>query len=349
MPFSGVLSRPKTLVTRWLTPPRTEGYSSQEWHECHKCELTGEEMDVKRLVLLWVVLAVASAACGEDAGTPTTEAGAPETQPESSEADTLSRAREAGRIDVGFVASRPLSYINEETGEAEGAGIDLARELLRRVEIPEMETIFVTFDVIIPGLQNNRWDMSGFHFFITPERCEQVAFTNPLAKYTQGALVAEGNPLGIHSYEDIADNPEIRVAALAGNAEAEWARQVGVQESQIQSFPETRLAIEAVRQGRADVFLEATFALNQAQELYDVTGVEVADPFTGPIFDGEEEIAYSGYAIRTEDTALLEALNDEIAVMLESGELLDIQAPYGYTEDLMPEPDVTASDLCGTG
>ncbi len=211
-----------------------------------------------------------------------------------------------------------------------------------------METIFVTFDVIIPGLQTHRWDMSGFHFFITPERCQQVAFTNPLARYTQGALVAEGNPKNIHSYEDIANDASIRIAAQAGAAEIEWAKQSGVDESRIQSFPEERLAIEAVRQGRADVYLQATFSLNQVKENYDVTGVEVAQPFTGPIINGKEEIAYSGYALRKEDTDFRDALNGEIAKMLDSGDLLSVQAPYGYTQDLMPEPDVTADSLCSS-
>ena len=171
-------------------------------------------------------------------------------------------------------------------------GLDLARVLLENVGIAQMENIFVTFDLIIPGLQTGRWDMSGFHFLITPERCEPVTFTNPLARYTQGAMVTEGNPLNIHSYADIGANPDIRLAVQAGSAETEWAKDAGVDESKIQSYPEERLAIEAVRQGRADVYLQAQFSLNLANDLYDVTGVEPAEPFTGPIVDGEEVIAY---------------------------------------------------------
>jgi polar amino acid transport system substrate-binding protein len=290
---------------------------------------SGNRRTATRVLVAAAVLASVVAACGSD-----------------SDEGVLEGARESGVLKTAFVAARPVAFVDEDAGEATGSGIDLVRGLASSIDIADVETIFVTFDAMIPGLEARRWDMSAFPFFITAERCDAVAFTDPVAKFTQGALVAPGNPLDIHGYDDLADNDKIRIATQAGSAEAGWAKDAGVPDSRIQSFPEERLAIEAVRQGRADVYLQAAFSLTQVEENYGVTDVEVATPFAGPIVNGVEEIAYAGFALRHEDVDLLHALNKEIAALKSSGELLEIQAPYGYTEVQMPEPDVRAKDLC---
>lgn len=305
---------------------------------------TGRRLMAKPLASM-IALMMVITACGSGTATDDTE-GSETTAAPSEDASTLEAAKESGIIKLGFVAARPVSYVDEDTGEATGSGLVVADKILGDVGIPELETIFVTFDAMIPGLQTGRWDMSAFPFFITPERCEQVAFTNPVARYTQGAMVTEGNPKDIHSYEDLGKDESIKVAVQAGSAETEWAKEAGVPESNIQSFPEERLAIEAVRQGRADVYLQAKFSLNTASENYDIDGVEVADPFVGPIVDGEEVVAYGGFALRHEDTDLRDAFNAKVAEMLADGSLLEMQSAFGYTADLMPEPDITAEGIC---
>lgn len=316
----------------------------------------GIRRGAERAVLLVAIFALIAAACSSggdgDTGQSSSAAEAPSDAPtaepvaEPDSGGLLAEAIESGILKTAFVAARPVAYVDEDSGEATGSGLDLVRALTGSLGIAEVETIFVSFDTMIPGLDAGRWDLSAFPFFITPERCAAVAFTDPVAKFTQGALVAPGNPLEVHNYDDLAANDSIRVATQAGSAEEGWAKDAGVPDSRIQSFQEERLAIEAVRQGRADVYLQAAFSLTQVEENYGVTDVEVASPFAGPSIDGVEQIAYAGFALRHEDVDLLEGLNAEIAALIDAGTLLGIQAPYGYTEVQMPEPDVRAKDLC---
>lgn len=258
---------------------------------------------------------------------------------------TLAEARDRGSMRVAFINNKPLSYIDDESGKLDGSGPAVLGAILATLGIPELDPVFVEFDAVIPGLLAKRWDMSAFPFYITPPRCDQVAFTNPTARYVEGALVQAGNPKNLHSYPDLA-NPDVKVAIQTGNAEIDWAVGAGVAEDGIQLFPEEALAVEAVRQGRADVYLNATFAIIQALKNYGDDNLELAAPFEGPIIDGAEVIAYGGWALRSDDTSLREAFNAELAAMLASGQLLELQAPFGYDDESLPTDDVTAADLC---
>jgi polar amino acid transport system substrate-binding protein len=259
--------------------------------------------------------------------------------------DALSRAKRQGYIMVGFNNNKPLSYIDPQTGKFVGSGPAILGPALKNLGIPNIRHTVVDFAGIIPGLLDKRWDLSGLAFFITPQRCAQVAFTNPVGRYTEGALVKKGNPLGIHSYADLAKNPKLRVAIQEGDAEVDWAKQAGAKN--IVLFPQEPLAVEALKEGRVDVYLNATFSLRQDIKNYGGAGLlEVAAPFTGPIVNGKEVIAYGGFALRHTDVSLLNALNEQIAAMHKSGQLLALQAPYSFTADDIPSGAITAKDLC---
>lgn len=259
--------------------------------------------------------------------------------------DALARGRKQGYLKLAFISDKPLSYIDDQ-GHLTGSGVAVAGAILKKLGIPKIEAILVDFNAMIPGLLAKRWDMSAFPFYITPERCAQVAFTNPMAQYREGALVKKGNPLKIHSYSDLAANSKIRVAIVAGDAETDWAKQAGVKSSQISLFPKEALAVEAVRIGRADAYLNAEFAIVQDMRNYGAGQLALAKPFKGPIVNGKEVIAYGGWAMRHEDVALLNAFNVQLSRMIKSGQLIKLEAPFGYKRDTLPPKGLTAKDLC---
>ena len=88
---------------------------------------TDRKLGVRPLVAL-VALMMVVAACSSD-----TDADNPDpTNPGTENATTLESAREAGIIKLGFVAARPVSYVDEDTGEATGSGLVVADEILGR-------------------------------------------------------------------------------------------------------------------------------------------------------------------------------------------------------------------------
>ena len=98
----------------------------------------------------------------------------------------------------------------------------------------------VRFDVIAAGM------------YITPARCKQVLFTDPQYQLPDALLTAKGNPKALHSYQDIANNPEVKLAIMAGTVNLAYARDSGVKDSQILQVPDTTAQLQAVRAGRAD-------------------------------------------------------------------------------------------------
>ena len=58
--------------------------------------------------------------------------------------------------------------------------------------------------------------------YITPERAEEVDFTDPEYQIGGALAVKAGNPLDLHSYEDIAANPDVKVATMAGSVTGYW-------------------------------------------------------------------------------------------------------------------------------
>jgi len=261
--------------------------------------------------------------------------------------DTLAIARSSGVLRVAFIDAVPLSYTDPKTGKLAGSGPAVLRVIAKGLGISAIRPILTTFDAVIPGLVARRWDMSAFPFYLTPARCQQVAFTNPTAQYTEGAIVQKGNPKSIHSYKDLARSG-ITVAIQSGSVEGQWAEQAGLPASSLQQYPTEELAIVAIREGRADVYLNGLFSLNLDVKNYGSGGLEIAQPFAGPIVNGKPAISYGGWALRASDTGLRVAFNAQLKRLNKSGELLRLQAPYGYTKALIPPPNITATSpgLC---
>ena len=55
--------------------------------------------------------------------------------------------------------------------------------------------------------------------FINPDRCSAVLFANPEYSIGEAIAVKQGNPLGLGSYEDIANHDQAKVAVMTGAVE----------------------------------------------------------------------------------------------------------------------------------
>ena len=60
--------------------------------------------------------------------------------------------------------------------------------------------------------------------------------------------------------------------------------------------------------------------------------------------DGESVEGYGATVFRSEDQAFIDAFNAELEKLKESGELLEIIEPFGFTEKELPG-DVTVEDV----
>ena len=180
----------------------------------------------------------------------------------TTDGDTLEKAVAAGKITVGFADEKPYAY-RDANGELRGEAISIATAVFNRLGIAEVEGELVEFGQLIPGLQAGRFDVVTAGMYITPERCEQVIFAEPEYSIGEGLAVVEGNPLDLHSYEDIAENPEATIAVMKGGIEIKYMEAVGVKKDQILQYPDQAAVINAVQSGRADAATMTSMSMKE--------------------------------------------------------------------------------------
>lgn len=258
--------------------------------------------------------------------------------------DTLTKAKEQGYITVGFANENPYAYKNE-SGELTGEAVEIARVILNRLGIKELKGELTEFTSLIAGLQAERFDLITAGMFINENRCKAVLFADPEYSIGEALAVKAGNPLGLTSYHAIAEQPDLKVAVMAGAIEVEYLKAADVSEDQMLQVPDQDAAISALQSGRADAMTMTGPALQSRLEAANDSGLERVMNFEQPMMDGVSVRGYGATAFRFGDEAFQEAYNAELNKMKESGELLEILKKFGFTEQELPQ-DATAEQLC---
>lgn len=249
------------------------------------------------------------------------------------------------KLVVGIHNRTPWAYRDKDNNVV-GIHPDVIRATFAPLGIKEFEFVVSDFGAMIPGLLANRFDIVASGVAITPARCEQVLFSEPDVAVGDSLLVPKGNPLKLHSYEDIAKNPKVRLAGGRGSENTKNAIAAGVPEAQISLFPNNEAAVSAILAGRADV---TTLSVPSAIGVIDeqkVEGLERATPFKGLIKpNGQPAKLYTGTVFPKSSAKLRDAYNAELAKLRASGALKTIMTKYNFTDD-EDAGSVTTAQLC---
>jgi polar amino acid transport system substrate-binding protein len=247
--------------------------------------------------------------------------------------DDSSGDGEGERVRVGIVDSLYYSGL-DQSGNATGVCPDLVNAVFRANGEPEPEYIVAAaYSDLISGLQADRWDMVGACLQLTPERCEQVAFTDPLETESFAFAVNAGNPKNLTTLQQFAEDPSLRLGILRGSVMVDRAKAAGVQESSMVLFQNVRDALDGVNAGRADAMLTGRLALHGI-EVGEQEVVNVSDITLNP----------AGAAVMPDDTELLEEFNAGLQKIKDSGEFVEITEKYGLDPSLTI--DKTAEAVC---
>lgn len=284
------------------------------------------------------------AACS-DSGSDKPVAGAAGAAPASGES-TLEAAKAAGKIRIGYANEAPFAYMDSKEAKVTGESVEIARVVLKRMGINEVEGVLTEFGSLIPGLAAKRFDIIAAGMYVTPSRCQQVAFSNPTYGVGEAFLVKSGNPKNLHSYEDLLKNPDAKLGVVVGAIEGEYAEKVKIPAGQVVVFPDAVSALSGVQAGRADAYAATALTINDLMgKTQEGSGLEKADPFTDPVIDGKGVRGYGAYAFRTDDKAFADAFNAELAKLIGTDEHKKLVEPFGFTAEELPQ-GVTADKLC---
>lgn len=156
------------------------------------------------------------------------------------------------KVRVAYIEEPPFGWTGREHA-AIGADIELADVVLRANGVSSIEHHLTTFEELLPGVQEGRWDMN-VPLFVTAERAEHVAFSVPVWSIGDGFLLHRGNLKALTSYEAVAAQTDARLGIIAGQVQFDAAKSAGVHDSQIVLFKDQPAAISALRAGQIDAY-----------------------------------------------------------------------------------------------
>lgn len=254
------------------------------------------------------------------------------------QADTLDDLKEQGFARIAIANEPPFTAVAAD-GSVSGAAPDVAREVFKRLGVPEVVASISEYGAMIPGLQARRHDAITAGLFMKPERCAAVAYSEPVLCDAEAFLLPAGNPKGFASYEDIAADPEATIGAPGGGTEEKLALEAGVPRDRVIVVPDGQSGLKMLQDGRIDVYSLPVLSISDLIAKSGDDSVEMFAPVEGaPVY-------CDGAAFRKGDEALRDAFDVELAKMKESGEFAAIVEPYGFSA--AAAMSTSRAELCG--
>lgn len=292
---------------------------------------------VLRLLSILAVLALVVAACGDDAGGDGDGAEGGD--------GLLAQLQEEGSITVGIANEIPYGYEDEETGEVTGEAPEVAKRVFEELGVETMEAEVVEFGALIGGLQAGNFDMIAAGMYITPDRAEQILFTDPDYCILESMLVEEGNPFGLTNYNSVAET-DARLAVASGTVNVDYAVWAGIPEDQIVEFAGIADQYDAIAAGRVDAVSGTVLTVQQNADAME--GFEALPPFPALDEEGNEILGCGGFGFRPENQDLRDAFNEVLNQLQEEGVVQEIVTDaFGQSGLAEPAVDLTVEDLTG--
>ena len=300
------------------------------------------------------VIALVAAACGDSGDDTTTTAGEDTTQttstpttspPDDGDGDgdgPLAAKFPAGSLTIGIANEVPYGYEDATTGDATGEAPEVAKAILSELGVDDVDAVVVEFGALIPGLQAGQYDMIAAGMFITPERAEQIIFSDPDYCGATAFAVPEGNPLGLSDFGSIADGDAI-VGVLSGAVEEGYALDSGVPDDRVSRFADTPSVFDALVAGRIDAV--ALTDVTVATQVAALDGFESTAGFI-PVINGEEQLGCGGFGFI--DQEFRDIFNAKLKEFQADGKILPIVEPFGFSATAVDKAaTLTVADLTG--
>ena len=244
--------------------------------------------------------------------------------PAAADDSKLEELKAQGFARVAIANEPPFTAVAAD-GKVSGAAPDVAREVFKRLGVADIVASISEYGAMIPGLQAGRHDVITAGLFMKPERCAAVAYSEPILCDAEAFALKKGNPLGLKSYKDIADNPDAKIGAPGGGTEEKLALEAGVPRDRVIVVPDGQSGLKMLQDGRIDVYSLPVLSINDLVSKAQDPNIEVVAPVEGaPVY-------CDGAAFKKGNEALRDAFDVELAKLKESGEFAKIIEPYGFS------------------
>jgi polar amino acid transport system substrate-binding protein len=219
-----------------------------------------------------------------------------------------------GRLRVGAFPGSPLSMKTDgKTGETHGLGIDLGKELAKRLDVAFEQVDYQRIADVIEAMKAGDVDFTLSN--ATPARAVDVDFSQTLLSVELGYLVPAASAIAI--FFDV-DKPGIRIGVTQGST-SQRTLPTMLPNAIVMPAPNAARAIEMLRHGELDAF-----ATNKP------TLFEMADRMPGArVLDGRWGVEHIAIAIPKGRETAMEYLRRFVEEMQTSGLLAQAVARAG--------------------
>jgi len=220
---------------------------------------------------------------------------------------------------VGTESTYPPYEFRDEDNNLMGFDIELMESIAEHAGF-EIEWKDMPFDSLIPALLSKKIDIIAAGLSATPERAERVAFSTPYEISLSTFIVKEGND----SIKAIDDLEGKIVTAQLGTVQETYSKTLeGVKVKAFQKFDD---CVREVALGRADATLMDKPVAKKFIKQKDFEGkVQIA-------FDQEITGAGKALAMNLDEEEFINAVNDALEKMVESGELEELKTKWFENE-----------------
>ena len=230
------------------------------------------------------------------------------------QADTLAEIKRRGELTWGTDLEGGAPFViadMQDPQAATGFETELGQALARELGV-KGTIVHNAWDGLIPALQRKNYDIAFNGIEVTPDRQGEILFSRPYYVYTQQLVVRQGNPQGI---VDLASCKGKKIGTLGATVAERLLQEVGGVDIKI--YPSSVQPYDDLLVGRLDAVL-------QDLPIAVAYGRRAGLAFAGEPF-GEGLYAI---ALRQDDVALKQAIDQAIGRLLVSGELERIYRKY---------------------
>ncbi len=226
-------------------------------------------------------------------------------------------------IVLGIASDLPFTYYDDKTKKNDGMDVKIMEEVCARLGIKNVKWELVQFDALIPGLVSKRWDMVVDNIHENEKRLAVITFTGPVYWYGSTLAVAKGNPLNIHTWDQMAGHT---VGTVRGSFNQQLLEnRKDLKELKLYTGNEQEMA--DLLAGRVDVLMEDDIKIGTFIKEHTGVAIEMASGYAAR----PEEYGYARYGLRKEDIDLNHAVSRTIAEMRGDGVIGKIITDYGLS------------------
>lgn len=248
----------------------------------------------------------------------------------------VEQLKEQGFARISIANEPPFTAVGAD-GKVSGAGPDVARAVFKKMGIGDIEASITEYGAMIPGLQAKRFDAITAGLYMKPERCNAVAYSQPILCDGEGFLVKKGLEKEITSYEAVA-TADLKIGVLSGSSEEKYAVAAGVPRANITIIPDGPSGVKMLQDGRIAVVATTALSISNLALKAADEGLVSVIPVAGT------PVSCDGAAFNRNDIALRDAFDVELANLKKSGEFAKIVEPYGFSAKAAMS--TTRADLC---